>query len=198
MLFRSGGIVLGYTWQFMFNDFFTALGGQLGVQWMQQSIIANKDTVILGMSIVNTWQYAGYIMLIFVAGIQSTSQEVMEAATVDGASYSQRVFRILIPMIANTFTISLFLTITNSFKMFDLNVALTNGGPAMRFMGKIVKSSQLLALTIYNKSITTKELAKGQAMSVVFFLVLVIFSLLQVYLSKKKEEIGRASCRERV
>ncbi len=182
-----GGIVLGYTWQFMFNDFFTALGGQLGVQWMQQSIIANKDTVILGMSIVNTWQYAGYIMLIFVAGIQSTSQEVMEAATVDGASYSQRVFRILIPMIANTFTISLFLTITNSFKMFDLNVALTNGGPAMRFMGKIVKSSQLLALTIYNKSITTKELAKGQAMSVVFFLVLVIFSLLQVYLSKKKE-----------
>ncbi len=182
-----GGIVLGYTWQFMFNDFFTALGGQLGIQWMQQSIIANKDTVILGMSIVNTWQYAGYIMLIFVAGIQSTSQEVMEAATVDGASYSQRVFRILIPMIANTFTISLFLTITNSFKMFDLNVALTNGGPAMRFMGKIVKSSQLLALTIYNKSITTKELAKGQAMSVVFFLVLVIFSLLQVYLSKKKE-----------
>jgi raffinose/stachyose/melibiose transport system permease protein len=182
-----GGIVLGYTWQFMFNDFFTALGGQLGIQAMQQSLIANKDTVILGMSIVNTWQYAGYIMLIFVAGIQSTSQEVMEAATVDGASYPQRVTRILIPMIANTFTISLFLTITNSFKMFDLNVALTNGGPAMRFMGKIVKSSQLLALTIYNKSITTKELAKGQAMSVVFFLVLVAFSLLQVYLSKRKE-----------
>ncbi len=182
-----GGIVLGYTWQFMFNDFFTALGGQLGIQAMQQSLIANKDTVILGMSIVNTWQYAGYIMLIFVAGIQSTSQEVMEAATVDGASYPQRVTRILIPMIANTFTISLFLTITNSFKMLDLNVALTNGGPAMRFMGKIVKSSQLLALTIYNKSITTKELAKGQAMSVVFFLVLVAFSLLQVYLSKRKE-----------
>ncbi len=182
-----GGIVLGYTWQFMFNDFFTALGGQLGIQAMQQSMIANKDTVILGMSIVNTWQYAGYIMLIFVAGIQSTSQEVMEAATVDGASYVQRVFKILIPMIANTFTISLFLTITNSFKMFDLNVALTNGGPAMRFMGKIVKSSQLLALTIYNKSITTKELSKGQAMSVVFFLVLVVFSLIQVYLSKRKE-----------
>lgn len=182
-----GGIVLGYTWQFMFNDFFTALGGQLGIQAMQQSLIANKDTVILGMSIVNTWQYAGYIMLIFVAGIQSTSQEVMEAATVDGASYVQRVFKILIPMIANTFTISLFLTITNSFKMFDLNVALTNGGPAMRFMGKIVKSSQLLALTIYNKSITTKELSKGQAMSVVFFLVLVVFSLIQVYLSKRKE-----------
>ena len=182
-----GGIVLGFTWQFMFNNFFTALGSQMGIGWMQQSLIANKDTVILGMSIVNTWQYAGYIMLIFVAGIQSTSQEVMEAATVDGATYFQRVTRILIPMIANTFTISLFLTITNSFKMFDLNVALTNGGPAMRFMGQIVKSSQLLALIIYNKSITTKELAKGQAMSVVFFLVLVVFSLMQVYISKKKE-----------
>jgi raffinose/stachyose/melibiose transport system permease protein len=182
-----GGIVLGYTWQFMFSGFFPGIGHQLGINWMQQSMIANKDTVILGMSIVNTWQYAGYIMLIFVAGIQATSQEIMEAATVDGAGYFQRVSKILVPMIANTFTISLFLTVTNSFKMFDLNVALTNGGPAMRFMGKIVKSSQLLALTIYNKSITTKELAKGQAMSVVFFLVLVVFSLLQVYASKKRE-----------
>jgi raffinose/stachyose/melibiose transport system permease protein len=139
------------------------------------------------MSIVNTWQYAGYIMLIFVAGIQSTPVEVMEAATVDGANYPQRVTRILIPMIANTFTVSLFLTITNSFKQFDMNLALTNGGPSMRFMGKVVKSSQLLALTIYNRSITTKELAKGQAMSVVFFVVLVIFSLMQVYLSKRRE-----------
>ncbi len=182
-----GGIVLGYTWQFMFNDFFTAMGKLLGAGWMSKSMIANKDLVILAMSIVNTWQYAGYIMLIFVAGIQSTSQEVMEAATVDGANYYQRVTKILMPIIANTFTISLFLTITNSFKCFDLNVALTNGGPSMRYMGKVVKSSQLLALTIYNKAITSKELAKGQAMSVVFFLMLVVFSLIQVYFSKKKE-----------
>lgn len=182
-----GGIVLGYTWQFMFNDFFTAIGKSLGIGWMSSSMIANKNLVLLAMSIVNTWQYAGYIMLIFVAGIQSTSQEVMEAATVDGASYIQRVIKILIPMIASSFTISLFLTITNSFKAFDLNVALTNGGPSMRYMGSVVKSSQLLALTIYNKSITSKELAKGQALSVVFFLMLVVFSLLQVYLSKKRE-----------
>ena len=139
------------------------------------------------MSIVNTWQYAGYIMLIFVAGIQSTPLEVMEAATVDGASYFKRVTRILMPMIANAFTVSLFLTIVNSFKMFDLNVALTNGGPSARFMGQVVNSSQLLTLTIYNKSITTKELAKGQAMSVVLFVVLVVFSLIQVSLGKRRE-----------
>ncbi len=180
-----GGIVLGYTWQFMFNEFFTSLSSLLG--FSAQSMIANRDTVVLGMSIVNTWQYAGYIMLIFVAGIQSTPQEVMEAATVDGAGYFRRITGVLIPMIANTFTISLFLTIINSFKMFDLNVALTNGGPSMRFMGQVVNSSQLLTLTIYNKSITTKELAKGQAMSVVLFLILVIFSLIQVSIGKRRE-----------
>jgi len=175
-----GGIILGYTWQFMFNVFITNLTAA-------GSLIASKDTVILGMSIVNTWQYAEYIMLIFVAGIQSTPLEVMEAATVDGASYFKRVTRILMPMIANAFTVSLFLTIVNSFKMFDLNVALTNGGPSARFMGQVVNSSQLLTLTIYNKSITTKELAKGQAMSVVLFVVLVVFSLIQVSLGKRRE-----------
>ncbi|NLE20780.1 MAG: sugar ABC transporter permease [Clostridiales bacterium] len=180
-----GGIVLGYTWQFMFNVFFTSVTAQLGLG--ATSMITSRDTVILGMSIVNTWQYAGYIMLIFVAGIQSTPVEVMEAATVDGAGYFRRVTRVLIPMIANAFTVSLFLTIVNSFKMFDLNVALTNGGPSARFMGQVVNSSQLLTLTIYNKSITTKELAKGQAMSVVLFIVLVVFSLIQVTLGKRRE-----------
>lgn len=182
-----GGIVLGYTWQFMFNNFFPAAASALSIPGLSRSLIANKDTVIWGMSIVNTWQYAGYIMLIFVAGIQSASVEVMEAATVDGASYFRRVRSVLIPMIANTFTVSLFLTTVNSFKMFDLNIALTNGGPSARFMKQVVKSSQLLTLAIYNKSITTKDLAKGQAMSVVLFVVLVVFSLLQVTLSKRRE-----------
>jgi raffinose/stachyose/melibiose transport system permease protein len=180
-----GGIILGYTWQFMFNEFFKSISIALGMG--ATSMIANKNLVVLGMSIVNTWQYAGYIMLIFVAGIQSTPLEVMEAATVDGANYFKRVTRVLMPMIANAFTVSLFLTITNSFKMFDLNVALTNGGPSTRFMGEVVNSSQLLTLTIYNRSITTKELARGQAMSVVLFIVLVVFSLLQVTISKRKE-----------
>lgn len=180
-----GGIILGYTWQFMFSVFIPSISLSLGLP--AASIIANPKTVILGTSIVNTWQYAGYIMLIFIAGIQTTPQEVMEAATVDGAGYMRRVTRVLIPMIANTFTVSLFLTIINSFKMFDLNVALTNGGPSTRFMGQVVNSSQLLTLTIYNNSVTTKELARGQAMSVVLFLVLVVFSLLQVTISKRRE-----------
>ncbi len=176
-----GGIVLGYIWQFLFNNVFISIG------LMPKSLIASKDTVIWAMSIVNTWQYAGYIMMIYVASIQGISSSILEAASVDGASYFTRLRKILIPMMANAFTISLFLTLTNSFKQFDLNYALTNGGPSARFAGAVVKSSQLLAMNIYDTAITAKKLAEGQAKAVIFFLVLVVFSLVQVYFNKRKE-----------
>ncbi len=101
------------------------------------------------MSAVNTWQYSGYIMLIYVASIQSIPKSLMEAASVDGAGFFRNVFHILIPMMANAFTISLFLTLTHSFKQFDMNYTLTNGGPATRFMETPVKASQLLAMNIF-------------------------------------------------
>ncbi|MEG0124618.1 MAG: sugar ABC transporter permease, partial [Clostridia bacterium] len=97
------------------------------------------------------------------------------------------VRRILMPMMASAFTISLFLTLTNSFKQFDMNFTLTNGGPSVRFAGKVVKASQLLAMDIYNTANAANKMAEGQAKAVVFFIVLVVFSLLQVYLNKRKE-----------
>jgi len=112
---------------------------------------------------------------------------VMEAASVDGANFFQRVRRILIPMMASAFTITLFLTLTNSFKQFDLNFTLTNGGPAMRFMAKPIRSSQLLAMDIYRTANQQNLMAQAQAKAVIFFIVLVIFSLTQVYLNKRKE-----------
>ena len=105
----------------------------------------------------------------------------------DGAGYITCVRRILIPMMASAFTITLFLTLTTLFKQFDLNFTLTNGGPAMRFMGRAIRSSQLLAMDIYSTANGSNLMAQAQAKAVVFFIVLVIFSLAQVYINKRRE-----------
>ena len=182
-----GGIVLGLVWQFIFSNILPSVGQALGWPTLSKSLISNKDTVMFTMVTVNTWQYAGYIMLIYVAAIQGISKSVMEAAEVDGAKYWTRVTRIQIPLMANAFTISLFLTLTNSFKMYDVNVALTNGGPVSVFMGKPVQASELLALNIYNTAFKYNNMAQGQAKAVIFFVVLTIFSVIQVTWNKSKE-----------
>ena len=182
-----GGIVLGLIWQFIFSNILPAVGSAIGWDLISKSLISNKDTVMFTMVTVNTWQYAGYIMLIYVAAIQSISKSVMEAAEVDGAKYWTRITRIQIPLMANAFTISLFLTLTNSFKMYDVNVALTNGGPVGIFMNKPVNSSELLALNIYQTAFKYNNMAQGQAKAVLFFVVLTIFSIIQVSYNKSKE-----------
>lgn len=183
-----GGIVLGYIWQFILNNTLVAVGSALSIKALQTSFLSLPDTVIWIMSAVNTWQYAGYIMLIYVASIQSIPASLMEAACVDGASYITRVFHILIPMMANAFTISLFLTLTTSFKQFDMNLTLTNGGPATRFLEEPVKASQLLAMNIFNTA-TANRMAEAQAKAVILFVALVVVSLVQVSLNKKKEVV---------
>jgi raffinose/stachyose/melibiose transport system permease protein len=182
-----GGIVLGYIWQFLFNNVIYTLGSNLGIGFLSSSLISKPATVIWAMSFVNTWQYAGYIMMIYVAAIQSISDSIMEAASVDGASYFTRIRKILVPMMANAFTITIFLTLTTSFKQFDLNFSLTNGGPALRFMGKAIRSSQLLAMDIYSTANGLNKMAEAQAKAVVFFIILVVFSLVQVYINKRRE-----------
>ena len=182
-----GGIVLGYIWQFVFNNVITQMAASLGLNFLTKSLISNKDTVIWAMSLVNVWQYAGYIMMIYVAAIQGIPANLMEAASVDGANYWTRLTKILIPMMASSFTITTFLTLTNSFKQFDLNMSLTNGGPAGMYMMKAVKTSELLALNIYNTAITKNMWGDGQARAVIFFIVLVCISLVQVAINKRKE-----------
>ena len=182
-----GGIVLGSIWQFIFNNTLPEIGKALGLSAISASLIANKDTAVLALAIVNTWQYAGYIMMIYIAAIQGVSDSVIEAAEVDGASYWVRIRRILIPLMASAFTISLFLTLTTSFKMYDVNVALTNGGPSGVFMRKPINSSEMLALNIYNTAHRYARMAEGQAKSVIFFLILVVISLFQVSYNKRRE-----------
>ena len=182
-----GGIVLGLIWQFIFSSILPAIGQALHLGFLSKSLLTSKDTVMFTMVTVNTWQYAGYIMLIYVAAIQNISKSVLEAAEVDGARYWTRITRIQIPLMANAFTISLFLTLTNSFKMYDVNVALTNGGPVGVFMSKPVQSSELLALNIYQTAFKYNNMAQGQAKAVLFFIVLTVFSIIQVSYNKSKE-----------
>ncbi|HUX51460.1 MAG TPA: sugar ABC transporter permease [Spirochaetia bacterium] len=180
-----GGLILGYIWQFIFNNAIPALGG----------IFANPDNLVLSKSatsvaalvIVGTWQYAGYIMMIYIAAIESVPQELYEAAKIDGAVGFQRFIRITVPMIAQAFTITMFLTLVTSFKQFDVNVSLTAGGPSTMFMGKPIFATQLLALHIYDTAFAANHLAMAQARAVIFFLVLVIISTLQVRANKKRE-----------
>lgn len=175
-----GGIVLGYVWQFIFNKVMVSvLGGS--------SMLSDPNLALLAILVVSTWQYAGYIMMIYVTGLQSVPKDVLEASGVDGADNMTTLFKIKMPMIANTFTVCIFLTLVNSFKQFDLNLAITNGAPSRQLGGKIVQSTEFLALNIYNTAIGKNQYALGQTKAVVFFIILAIVSLTQVSISKKKE-----------
>jgi len=176
-----GGIVLGYVWQFIFNKVFTVvINGSA-------SMLTNPNLALMAILIVSTWQYAGYIMMIYVTGLQNVPQDILEASSVDGASGWITLFKIKIPMIANTFTVCIFLTLVNSFKQFDLNLAITNGAPSRILNGDIVQSTEFLALNIYNTAIGKNQYALGQTKAVIFFIILAVVSLTQVYISKKKE-----------
>ena len=133
------------------------------------------------------WQYAGYIMLIYITGLTQVPNDVLEASQIDGANRIQTLFKI--PMIASTITICTFLTLTSAFKQFDVNMALTNGsGSVADFMGSyLTNGTQMLALNIYNTAISKDNYAMGQAKAVFFFIILAVVSLVQVRISNKKE-----------
>jgi raffinose/stachyose/melibiose transport system permease protein len=188
-----GGIVLGYVWQFLFNYMFTAIGATLGIQSIAKSMLAGPYTAMGAIILVSTWQYAGYIMMIYVTALQGIPISVIEASVIDGASGWQRMLRIIIPMVAQAFTICIFLTLVNSFKQFDLNLTLTNGGPALlkqTIAGRLyaTNSTELQALNIYKTAIVKNQWALGQAKAVIFFIMLAIVSLIQVSVNKSHEE----------
>ncbi len=176
-----GGIVLGYVWQFIFNKvFITFVEGST-------SMLSNPNLALFAILIVSVWQYAGYIMMIYVTGLQGVPRDILEASSVDGAGWFTTLIRIKLPMLANTFTVCIFLTLVNSFKQFDLNFAITNGAPSRILGGRAISSTEFMALNIYKTAITKNDYALGQTKAVVFFVILAIVSLTQVYLSKKKE-----------
>ncbi len=176
-----GGIVLGYIWQFVFNN---VLIGVTKISWLVQT-----KTAMLAIVIVYIWQYAGYIMLIYITGLTQVPKDVLEAASIDGADAKQTLFQIKIPMIASTITICTFLTLTSAFKQFDVNLALTGGtGSVPNFMGSyLTNGTQMLALNIYNTAVSKNNYSLGQAKAVLFFIILACVSLIQVRISNSKE-----------
>ena len=176
-----GGIVLGYIWQFVFNN---VLINITKISWLVQT-----KTAMLAIVIVYVWQYAGYIMLIYITGLTQVPKDVLEAASIDGADAKQTLFQIKIPMIASTITICTFLTLTSAFKQFDVNLALTGGtGSVPNFMGAyLTNGTQMLALNIYNTAVSKNNYSLGQAKAVLFFIILACVSLVQVRISNSKE-----------
>ncbi len=171
-----GGLILGFIWQFMFNSVFTGVGQKLGSSILSTSMLQEPSTAVLAMLIVSTWQYAGYIMVIYVSALENVPNDLIEAAHIDGANGIQTFKHITIPMVRQGITICLFLTLANSFKMFDLNFSLS---PA--------KSTEMMALNIYKEAFVVNNLGIGQAKAVIFFILVLTISLTQVYFNKKKE-----------
>lgn len=183
-----GGLVLGYIWQFIFKSVVPSIGSALGINALENLLLlADPTLTLMGLIFAFTWQYAGYIMMIYVAALLNVPQELTEAAQIDGAGFWKRFKNITMPMIAQAFTITSFLTIVNSFKQFDIIVALTNGGPSTMFAGEVVNSTELLAVHIYNVAFKYNDMAQGQARAIIFFLILSIISIAQVRISQKRE-----------
>ncbi len=169
-----GGIILGYIWQSMINGILY----QYGV-----TMLIDAKYGFWGLVILMNWQLIGYIMIIYVAGLQNIPTELMEAAKIDGATNLQALFKVKIPMVMPSITICLFLTITNSFKMFDQNLALTAGGPG--------RETAMLALDIYDTFYGKSGFeGVGQAKSVIFFLIVAAIGITQVVISRRKEVEG--------
>ena len=166
-----GGIVLGYIWQLIINGILYNYG---------YSITSNATFGYWGLVVLMSWQMIGYMMIIYIAGIQNIPTAILEAARVDGAGPLRTLGSIIIPSVMPSITICLFLTITNSFKLFDQNLALTAGAPS--------KQTQMVALDIYNTFYGRVGYeGVGQAKAVVFFLLVALVALMQLYFTRSKE-----------
>ncbi len=180
-----GGIVLGYIWSILFDGILRA--------W-QTSILMDGRFGFWGLVILQCWQQIGYMMIIYIAGLQSVPESMLEAARMDGANRKQTLLRVTIPNLMPAITICLFLTLTNSFKLFDQNLALTGGAPILFETAadgtvRTIRETEMLALNIYNTFYAQGSAARGvgQAKAVIFFMLVAAISLLQLRLTRRGE-----------
>ncbi len=176
-----GGIVLGYIWSMIFDGLLGAYG---------KSILTDQTWGFWGLIILMCWQQVGYMMIIYIAGLQAVPEDMLEAARIDGASASQTLFRVTIPNIMPSFTICMFLSLTNGFKLFDQNLALTGGLPyIINPDGSSVHTTEMLALNIYNTFYGQNVNSRGvaQAKAVLFFILVAAMGLMQLKATRNKE-----------
>ncbi len=176
-----GGIVLGYIWSMIFDGILSRYG---------TSILLETKYGFWGLIILMCWQQVGYMMIIYIAGLQAVPEDMLEAAKIDGANRWQTLWKVTIPNVMPSITICTFLTLTNSFKLFDQNLALTGGQPyIIQSDGSAIKTTEMLALNIYNTFYGQNVNSRGtaQAKAVLFFLLVAAIGLIQLRATRKKE-----------
>ena len=174
-----GGIVLGYIWQFVFSRVFVNIGESTGWSLFEASWLSDPNKAFAAMVLVSVWQLSGYMILIYVAGFMGLSEDVMEAASIDGASGWLKMRKIVLPLMMSSITICLFLTLSRAFMVYDVNLSLTAGGP--------YGTTEMAAMHVYEKAFTPRQFGAGQAEALILFIVVACISGLQVYLTKKQE-----------
>ena len=176
-----GGIVLGYIWSMIFDGLLSAYN---------TSILTNSTWGFWGLIILMCWQQIGYMMIIYIAGLQAVPEDMLEAAKIDGANGWQTLFQVTIPNVMSSITICMFLSLSNGFKLFDQNLALTGGQPyIINPDGSSVHTTEMLALNIYNTFYGQNTGARGvaQAKAVLFFILVAGISILQLRATRDKE-----------
>ena len=175
-----GGIVLGYIWSMIFDGILTRFG---------TSILLETEYGFWGLIILMCWQQVGYMMIIYIAGFQAVPEDMLEAARIDGATRWQTLWKVTIPNMMPSITICMFLTLTNSFKLFDQNLALTEGRPFEQLAdGSVIKTTEMLALNIVNSfSTNVTNRGVGQAKAVLFCILVVAIGLIQLRATRSKE-----------
>lgn len=173
-----GGILVGFVWQFIFTQVFNSIGKTFNLPFFN-NWLSTAETATMALVIVVVWQMSGYMMLIYIAQLQNIPDSLLESAEIDGASALQRLFYIKLPLMAPAFTVGLFLTMSNCFKLYDQNLTLTNGGPS--------NSTEMVAMNIFKTAFTNNELGLAQAKAVIFLVIVALITLTQLYFNKKRE-----------
>ncbi len=179
MPYLIGGLILGYVWKYVLGQGMTLLAENTGNTTLFFNWLSDPKFAFIAMIVVATWQMAGYMMVIYVAGLEAISGDVLEAAKIDGATDWQEFIHIKLPLLMPSITICLFLTLSNCFKIYDVNVSLTGGGPA--------NSTEMISLNIFNEIFVQSHFGLGQAKAIVFFAIVAVITFLQVRITSKRE-----------
>lgn len=174
-----GGLVLGYIWQFVFSRVFVGIGDATGWSLFESSWLSDPSLAFAALVLVSVWQLSGYMILIYVAGFMGLNQDVIEAASIDGATGWVKLKSIILPLMMSSITICLFLTLSRAFMVYDVNLSLTAGAP--------YGTTEMAAMHVYEKAFTSRQFGVGQAEALILFVIVAIISGVQVYLTKRQE-----------
>jgi len=174
-----GGVILGVIWQFIFNSALVSLANKYDWELFKESWLQDTNKAFWALIIVTVWQTSGYMMIVYITGLVSIETEVLEASQIDGASPMRTLLAIKVPLMAQAFTIALFLTLRAGFMAYDVNVALTGGGP--------FRTTELISMHIFQDAFLNGNFGTGQSKAVIMFLMVAIAALVQVSVSKRYE-----------